>query len=162
MLTLTTQACTGGPCQMMNEKSGKPRPLLPCANIERSTLTGDSDQETLRRKSRMEPRNGRPRGVAAKSSPKRNIGRNGAQRSRVSWRKALPVRCWRMRSENTIARQVQSSRTRRNYLPPGEREIPTARNDNRSKKRPSLCALAQVLHAHAVRRCRRKAAFRYR
>jgi hypothetical protein len=85
-------------------------------------------------RSRMEPRNERPREVVARLSPKRKIVRNDAPRSRVSWRKASPVRCWRMQSENTTARRVRFSRTRRNCLPPGEHETPSDRNDRQVKK----------------------------
>ena len=146
---------------MINERSGKPKLRLPYPSIERSTPTGGSDQEMLRPKSKMAPRNEPPRGVVVTLSPKRNIVRNGAPRSQVSWRKASLVRCWRMQSENTTAKQVRFSRTRRNCLLPGEPEMPTDRNDNKSKRRPRRYILAQAPYVHAVRRCLRKAPFRH-
>jgi len=146
---------------MMNERSGRPRLPLPCPSTERSTPTGGSGPEIPHSRSRTEPRNDPPRELVSRSSSqKKRIVRNGAPRSRASWRKASLVRCWRTRCENTTVRQVQSSRTRRNCPLPAGRETPSDRNDRKSRRRPRLSVLAQVPCAHAVRHCLRKAAFR--
>lgn len=146
---------------MTSERSGRPRLPLPCPSTERSTPTGGSGPEIPRSRSRTEPRNGPPREVVSRSSSRRKrIVRNGAPRSRVSWRKALLVRCWRTQYESTTARQVRFSRTRRSCPLLDGQEIPNDRNDHKSRRRPRLSGLAQVPYAHAVRRCLRKAAFR--
>ena len=146
---------------MTNERSGRPRLPLPCPSTERSTPTGGSGPETPHSRSRTEPRNEPPReAVLRSSSQKKRIARNGVPRSRVSWRKVLPARCWRTRCENTTARQVRFSRTRRNCPLLAGRETPNDRNDLKSRRRPRPSVLAQVPYAHAVRRCLRKAAFR--
>ena len=155
------QVCTGNLCQTINERSGKPRLLLPCPSTERNTPTGGSGPVILQPRSRMEPRNELPRKVALRLSQKKKIVRNGARRSRVSWERALRARCWRMRYESTTVRQVRFSRMRRSCLLPDERATPNDRNDHKSKKRPTRYVSAQVPYAYAVRRCLRKAAFRY-
>lgn len=145
---------------MISEKSGRQRLPLPYPTTERSTPTGGSDPEILRTKSRTEPRNEPLREVVVMLSPRTKIVRNDVPRSPVSWRKVSPVRCWRMQFENTTVKRARFSRTKPSCLLPGEREIPTDRNDRKSKKRPRLYVLAQVPHAHAAIRCLRRAASR--
>jgi hypothetical protein len=144
----------------MSEKSGRPRLLPPYPSTEGSTPTGGSGPETLQPRSRMEPRNERPSEVAVRLNRKKKTVRNGVPRSRVSWRKALRVRGWRMRYENTTLKQVQFSRTRRNCPLHGERVTPSDRNDRMSKKRPRSYVLVQVPYARAARRCLRNPVFR--